>query len=52
MQNNFYTKPKFNNPNTISKRKYSALFLDYLGHFIFLFIYNFDSNSAKFTLNL
>ena len=34
MQNNFYTKPKFNNPNTISKRKDSVLFLDYLGHFI------------------
>jgi hypothetical protein len=34
MQSNFYTKPKFNNPNTISKRKESGLFLDYLGHFI------------------
>ena len=34
MQNNFYTKPKFTNPNTISKRKDSVLFSDYLGHFI------------------
>ena len=34
MQNNFYTKPKFNTPNTISKRKDSILFLDYLEHFI------------------
>ena len=34
MQNNFYTKPKFNTLNTISKRKDSVLFLDYLGHFI------------------
>jgi integrase len=34
MQSNFYTKPKFNNPNTISKRKDSVLFLDYLAHFI------------------
>jgi len=34
MQNNFYTKPKFTNPNTISKRKDSVLFLDYLEHFI------------------
>tara|TARA_B100000795_G_scaffold159432_1_gene119842 strand:+ start:163 stop:330 length:168 start_codon:yes stop_codon:yes gene_type:complete len=33
MQNNFYTKPKFNTLNTISKRKDSVLFLDYLGHF-------------------
>ncbi len=34
MQNNFYTKPKFNTSNTISKRKDSVLFLDYLEHFI------------------
>ena len=34
MQNNFYTKPKFNTPNTISKRKDSVLFVDYLAHFI------------------
>ena len=34
MKSNFYTKPKFNTPNTISKRKDSILFLDYLGHFI------------------
>ena len=34
MQSNFYTKPKFNTPNTISKRKDSVLFLDYLEHFI------------------
>ena len=34
MQNNFCFKPKFNTPNTISKRKDSVLFLDYLEHFI------------------
>ena len=34
MHNNFHTKPKFNTPNTISKRKDSVLFLDYLAHFI------------------
>ena len=34
MHSNFYTKPKFNNPNAISKRKDSVLFLDYLEHFI------------------
>ena len=34
MQNNFYTKPKFNTSNTISKRKDSVLYLDYLEHFI------------------
>ena len=34
MHSNFYTKPEFSTHNTISKRKDSVLFLDYLAHFI------------------
>ena len=34
MHSNFYTKPEFCTHNTISKRKDSVLFLDYLAHFI------------------
>ena len=34
MHNNFYTKPEFSTHNTISNRKDSVLFLDYLAHFI------------------